>query len=52
MTTYHVYVHTSDKMGAGTDANVYILLFGEEDDTGKTNIPFTNQSSFLRYILL
>ena len=34
MTTYHVYVYTGDKFGAGTDANVYILLFGEEDDTG------------------
>jgi len=35
MTTYHVYVYTSDKMGAGTNANVYIVLFGELDDTGK-----------------
>ena len=33
--TYHVYVITGNKMGAGTDANVYIVLFGEHDDTGK-----------------
>ena len=37
MTTYHVFVHTGDKWGAGTDANVYIHLFGENDDTGINN---------------
>lgn len=36
MTTYHVKVTTGDVWGAGTDANVYIILFGEEDTTGKT----------------
>ena len=34
MTTYNVSVFTGDKFGAGTDANVYIVLFGEIDDTG------------------
>ena len=38
MTTYHVYVYTGDKFGAGTDADVYIQLFGEEDDTGTVNL--------------
>lgn len=33
--TYHIYVVTGDKMGSGTDANVYIYLFGEDDDTGE-----------------
>lgn len=33
-TTYHVHVYTGDKFGAGTDANVFITLFGEVDDTG------------------
>ena len=38
MTTYHVYVYTGDKFGAGTDADVYIQLFGVEDDTGTVNL--------------
>jgi len=33
-TKYHVFVRTGNKMGAGTDANVYIILYGEIDDTG------------------
>ena len=32
--TYHVFVHTGDKRGAGTDANVFITMFGQHDDTG------------------
>ncbi|XP_048241483.1 lipoxygenase homology domain-containing protein 1-like isoform X2 [Haliotis rufescens] len=35
MTTYHVKVTTGNVWGAGTDANVYVILFGEEDITGK-----------------
>nr|KAI8760088.1 lipoxygenase homology domain-containing protein 1-like [Biomphalaria glabrata] len=35
LTTYHVKVYTGDKFGAGTDANVYIILFGEKDHTNK-----------------
>ena len=35
MQTYHVHVYTGDKRGAGTDANVFITLYGEHDDTGK-----------------
>ena len=38
MTTYHVYVYTGDKSGAGTDADVYIQLFGDQDDTGTVNL--------------
>ena len=34
-TTYHVFVRTGSKLGAGTDANVYIVLYGEIDDTGQ-----------------
>jgi len=34
-TTYHVFVQTGNKFGAGTDANVYIVLYGEIDDTGQ-----------------
>ncbi|XP_072045883.1 lipoxygenase homology domain-containing protein 1-like [Amphiura filiformis] len=35
METYHIYVTTSDKRGAGTDANVHIVLYGDNDDTGQ-----------------
>ena len=38
METYHVFVTTSDVRGAGTDANVYVILYGENDDTGKTYV--------------
>lgn len=33
--TYQVKVFTGNKFGAGTDANVHIIIFGEKDDTGK-----------------
>ena len=50
MTTYHVYVHTGDKFGAGTDANVYVTLFGEVDDTGTVFLKSskTNRNKFER----
>ena len=32
---YNTLVVTSDKVGAGTDANVYIIIYGENGDTGK-----------------
>ena len=32
---YEVKVYTGDVSGAGTDANVFINLFGEHGDTGK-----------------
>lgn len=32
-TTYRIAVHTSDFRGAGTDANVYVVLHGEQGDT-------------------
>jgi hypothetical protein len=35
---YKVSVHTGDKRGAGTDANVFIILHGETGDTGKRKL--------------
>lgn len=35
MQTYHVKVTTGTVWGAGTDANVFIVLYGENDDTGR-----------------
>ncbi|XP_059150632.1 lipoxygenase homology domain-containing protein 1-like isoform X2 [Physella acuta] len=35
LTTYHVKVFTGDKFGAGTDANVYVILFGDKDSSNK-----------------
>ncbi|XP_071500737.1 lipoxygenase homology domain-containing protein 1-like [Diadema antillarum] len=35
MQTFNVYVTTCDERGSGTDANVYITLYGENGDTGK-----------------
>lgn len=33
-TSYHVSVKTGDERAAGTDANVYVKLFGEDGDSG------------------
>lgn len=35
MKTYTVHVFTSDKRGAGTDANVYFQLYGVNGDSGE-----------------
>lgn len=32
--TYQIVVHTGDKFGAGTNANVSVILYGENGDTG------------------
>ncbi|XP_067839158.1 lipoxygenase homology domain-containing protein 1-like [Heptranchias perlo] len=37
-TTYTMRVKTGEKKNAGTDANVFIILFGEKDDTGIVNL--------------
>lgn len=34
-TTYTMRVKTGEKKYAGTDANVFAILYGEKDDTGK-----------------
>ncbi|TSK72011.1 Lipoxygenase homology domain-containing protein 1 [Bagarius yarrelli] len=34
LTTYSITVKTSDLAGAGTDANVWMIVFGENGDTG------------------
>ncbi|XP_028915161.1 lipoxygenase homology domain-containing protein 1 [Ornithorhynchus anatinus] len=49
-TTYTVSVKTGDKKNAGTDANVFITLFGTEDDTGLTLLKSskTNKNKFER----
>ena len=31
---YKVHVHTGDKFGSGTDANVFLKFFGELGDSG------------------
>lgn len=33
--SYDVYVYTGTMWGAGTDANVYINIYGETGDTGE-----------------
>lgn len=33
-TTYTLKIKTGEKKYAGTDANVFAILFGENDDTG------------------
>ena len=36
LSSYEISVITGDISGAGTDANVYIILFGEKGETGMT----------------
>ena len=33
-TTFNIHVATGDIKGAGTDANVYVYMFGEKNDSG------------------
>lgn len=35
---YRVTVMTSDMRGAGTDADVFVQLFGDEAETGRINL--------------
>ena len=35
---YELTVHTSDVRGAGTDANVFITLFGERSTSGRLQL--------------
>ncbi|XP_068166911.1 lipoxygenase homology domain-containing protein 1 [Antennarius striatus] len=37
-TTYTLKIKTGEKKNAGTDANVFAILFGENDDTGIINL--------------
>ena len=35
---YVVRVHTGDEWGAGTDANIFLNLYGENGDTGEREL--------------
>jgi len=37
-TSYKIIVKTSDERGAGTDANVFVTLFGENGDSGEIHL--------------
>jgi len=41
-TSYHVHVKTGDVSSAGTDANVYLIVFGEKGDTGQLMLRQSN----------
>ena len=45
---YHVSVHTGSRRGAGTDANVFLNIFGEQGDTGERPLKQskTNRNKF------
>ncbi|XP_054613031.1 lipoxygenase homology domain-containing protein 1-like isoform X2 [Dunckerocampus dactyliophorus] len=45
LTTYMIQVKTSDVAGAGTDANVWIIVFGENGDTGTLPLKECNRSN-------
>uniref|UniRef100_A0A671XMC4 Lipoxygenase homology PLAT domains 1 n=1 Tax=Sparus aurata TaxID=8175 RepID=A0A671XMC4_SPAAU len=45
LTTYTIQVKTSDCAGAGTDANVWIIIFGENGDTGTLALKECNKSN-------
>ncbi|XP_075267211.1 lipoxygenase homology domain-containing protein 1 [Opisthocomus hoazin] len=49
-TTYTVKVKTGDKKNAGTDANVFITLYGTKDDTGTVSLKASkiNKNKFER----
>ncbi|XP_058024091.1 lipoxygenase homology domain-containing protein 1 [Ahaetulla prasina] len=41
--TYEVHVITGVIWGAGTDANVYLSIYGERGDTGERHLKYSNQ---------
>ena len=41
---YKVTTFTGDKRGAGTDANVFITLFGESGDSGEKKLDTTKNN--------
>ncbi|XP_057675207.1 lipoxygenase homology domain-containing protein 1-like isoform X3 [Corythoichthys intestinalis] len=45
LTTYVIQVKTSDVAGAGTDANVWVIIFGENGDTGTLALKECNRSN-------
>uniref|UniRef100_A0AAQ5YJ88 PLAT domain-containing protein n=1 Tax=Amphiprion ocellaris TaxID=80972 RepID=A0AAQ5YJ88_AMPOC len=45
LTTYIIQVRTSDVAAAGTDANVWIIVFGENGDTGTLALKECNKSN-------
>ncbi|KAI1905273.1 hypothetical protein AGOR_G00014410 [Albula goreensis] len=44
-TTYIIQVKTSDVTGAGTDANVFLIVFGENGDTGTMALKECNNTN-------
>ena len=44
-TTYHVKIKTGDVFQAGTDADVYLKIFGEKGDSDKVNLRAANSTS-------
>ena len=50
MQTYHIYLYTGDTWGMGRDANAYLMLFGDSDDTGQVWLKTskTNRNKFER----
>lgn len=47
MTNYKIFVKTSDISGAGTDANVFITIIGDNGDTGELELKKTKTFSNL-----
>lgn len=43
-TSYYISVRTGDVIGAGTDANVYVLIKGDKGDTGILNLKRANNT--------
>jgi hypothetical protein len=46
--TYVAHVFTGDKSGAGTDANVFLTIYGEKGDSGERELvkSKTNKNKF------
>ncbi|XP_076139289.1 lipoxygenase homology domain-containing protein 1-like [Alosa pseudoharengus] len=45
LTNYIVNVKTGEAMGAGTDANVWLMIFGENGDTGPLALKHSNNNN-------
>ena len=46
MTTYDIDVQTGDVSGAGTNANVFIIIYGEEGETSKIHSYYVSNCNY------
>ena len=52
LNTYVIKVITGTESGSGTNANVHIIIFGDQEDTGSSIISATTSRLFMMHFFL